>query len=83
MSFITQIIFICAKPSVFGCNHVFISSAGTEVTASSLLNFGSFWYQEPLNVAGCHGNVDVDHIEGRTERMASMVGASSKRRDRC
>lgn len=26
------------------------------VTASSLLNFSSFWYQEPLNVAGCHGN---------------------------
>lgn len=67
----------------FACSHVFVSSDGTEVTASSLLNFGSLWCQEPLNVDGCHGNVDVDHIEGRTERMALMVGASSKRRGRC
>lgn len=35
------------------------------LAASSLLNFGSFWYQELPNVAGCHGNV-----AGRSHRRA-------------
>lgn len=47
------------------------------VTASSLLNFGSFWYQEPLNGAGCHGN-GASRSYRRAHRGDGVV-ASSKR----
>lgn len=84
VSFSTQIIFICTNnfSSVCAFQDVSYLQMGLRhflVIASSLLNFGSFRYQELVVMA----TLPVDHIEGRTEGTLLMTVASSRMKDRC